>query len=832
MAWETERIDQNIYSQGEPEKWIYSTCNICSIGCGCHIAVRDDKIVGIRGNPEHPVNRGRLGPKGEHQWYANNSSDRLRSPLIRNRSGQLVCASWDDAMDLLVAKSKEALQNLGPNGIAIYSTGQGFLEDYYTLAKIGRAGLRSHLMDANTRLCTATTEWCLLQSFGSDGVPASFDDVDLADTVVLFGHNAAETGTVFFERILDRKLRTGKPYLIVVDPRRTLTARAADLFLQLQPGTNLPLLQGLLHIILRNGWIDHDFIARHTVGFEQMRASTAAWTPERVSSLTGLPLEQIEETARHVGLTSRLVCTTLQGTYQSSDATSTCIAINNLHLIRGLIGKPGCGPLHMAGQPSSSTNRTVGGVGTYPGNRNSSNLKHIEEIARLWNVSPSLLEIGPEAGIEEIVHTMESGQLGLFWNIHTNPMVSLPNRQRARKAFLNTFIVVQDAFLTETTEVADLVLPTAMWGEKEGLMENADRMINLSEIAVTPPPGVKADFYIFLDYAKRMGFKDKDGQPLITYKTPRECFEEWKIISAGRPCDMTAMSYEKIKSRRGMRWPANAEHPEGATRLYTDFQFHTNVDDTQSYGKDTNTGRSRTRREFEALHADGRAILYALTYYPPVERPTQEFPLWLTTGRLLWHWHTRTKTGRAPTLQMAASNAYVEIHPNNAARLGIIPGEMVEVVSPRSSIQVPARIVDSIREGVVFVPFHFGSWQSKEAANELTVDFTDPVSLQPQFKLSSCRIHLLRKRYTGQHGESFEKVALSNKLTTEQLALANAMMPPYRIEPGDVLEIPSVKDVAIPPYAPYRSLDQLPHFEQSDLPVTRLIQSILRNYDE
>ncbi|WP_232284448.1 molybdopterin-dependent oxidoreductase [Bacillus timonensis] len=547
MVWNGSRTDMNVYTQGEVEKWVYSTCNICSIGCGCYIATKDNKIVGIKGNPNHPVNRGRLDPKSENQWYANNSPDRLLTPLTRNKSGKLVTTSWDEAIGLLVEKAKETLRTIGPNGIAIYSTGQSTLETYYTIAKVGRAGLRSHLLDANTRLCTATIEWCLIESFGSDGVPASYDDLDVTDTVFMLGHNPAETGTVLFERIMARKRSTGKPYLIVVDPRKTVTAKEADLFLQIAPGTNLALMQGILHLLIKNGVVDHSFISTYTIGFEKLRDSVKQWTPELTSKITNIPIEQIIQAANHLGKTKTLVSTSLQGAFQSADATSACVAINNLHLIRGLIGKPGSGPLHMAGQPSSSANRTVGGVGTYPGQRNPNNPKHIDEMARLWNVDPSMLEIGPEKGIEEIVYLMEQGKIGLFWNIFTNPMVSLPNRNQARKAFENTFVVVQDPFLTETTEVADIVLPPAMWGEIEGTMENADRRINLMRKAVDPPNGVLSDFEILLDFSKRMGFIDKDGNPLISYTTPEECFEEWKKVSKDRPTEMTGITYEKLE---------------------------------------------------------------------------------------------------------------------------------------------------------------------------------------------------------------------------------------------------------------------------------------------
>ncbi|WP_409305106.1 molybdopterin-dependent oxidoreductase [Peribacillus sp. SCS-155] len=805
MAWESERIDQNVYSQGEVDQWVYSTCNICSIGCGCYTAVKDGKIVGIKGNAKHSINRGRLGPKGENQWHANNAPDRLLTPLIRNEEGKLKPASWEEAMELIVGKAKQSLKEKGSNSVAIYSTGQGFLEDYYTIAKIGRAGLQTHLLDANTRLCTATTEFCLLQSFGADGTPASFDDVDVTDTLMLFGHNVAETGTVLFERIMERKKKTGKPYIIVVDPRKTMTAKEADLHLQLYPGTNVALLNGVINEVLLNGRIDSDFIGKHTIGAEEMMKSVGEWTLEKTAEVTGIPEETLKLAAMKLGNTDSLVTTTLQGTFQSADATTACVAINNLHLIRGLIGKPGSGPLHMAGQPSSSANRTAGGVGTYPAHRNPMNPEHIKEMAELWNVDMMTLPVGPEKGIEEQIEMIENGEIGFFWNIGTNPLVSLPNRQRAKKALEKTFVVVQDPFLTETTMVADVVLPAALWGEKEGTMENADRTINLLRKAVDPPKGVKSDFDILMDFARRMDFTDKEGQPLIAYKTPEECFEEFKLVSKGRPCDMTGITYQRLEEHNGLRWPVKDGESLGTPRLYSDFLFHTDVSYSQSYTKDQFTGRNLTKKEYASKNAKGRAIFHPTRYLPPSEQPNEDYPMWLTTGRLVWHWHTRTKTGRSPYLQMAAQHGYVEINSDDAKRLSIVQGELVRLSSPRGWIEVPARIGDAVQKGLVFVPFHFGSWEKKEAANELTVDYVDPLSKQPTFKQSACKIEKIRREHQVATGETLEFIAEQYGMSVEDLTAANGLTNPYSIQMGDTLEVPlSVLNVPMQPYMPYR----------------------------
>jgi ferredoxin-nitrate reductase len=416
---------------------------------------------------------------------------------------------------------------------------------------------------------------------------------------------------------------------------------------------------------------------------------------------------------------------------------------------------------------------------------------------------------------------METGKIGLFWNIHTNPMVSLPNRERARKAFEKVFVVVQDPFLTETTEVADIVLPTAMWGEKEGTMENATRTINLLRKAVEPPNGVKSDFEILLDFSRRMEFKDKDGAPLITYTTPEECFEEWKKVSKGRPSDMSEITYEKLEKNNGLQWPVDEKNPLGTTRLYSDLKFHTTADYTQSYGKDLHTGRPKLKKEFEKIGANGRAILYGTQYAPPAEQPSKEFPMWVTTGRLVWHWHTRTKTGRSPYLHMIAPDGYVEINVKDAEELNLLPGEVVRVVSPRGWIEVPARLVDTVQPGLVFVPFHYGSWQKHEAANELTVDFVDPLSKQPTFKQASCRIEKIRKSYSLEEAD-LETIAAQHGLTVEQIMQANRDLPPFRSDMGKPIEVPlSMINVQIPSYMPYRGVEKIPSFQQSNLHVTR-----------
>ena len=677
MGWDSSRVDMNIYSQGKIDKFVYSTCNICSNGCGCYIAVKKDKIVGIMGNENYPVNRGRLGPKGENQWWANNSVDRLSSPLIRH-NGKLLSASWEDAYSLLTEKTREIYKRKGPGGLAMYHTGQAYLEEYYTISKITRAGLRLHHVDANTRLCTATAEWSLIETFGSDGPPSCQEDLDITEVAVFIGRNSNETNTVFWERALEARRRNGTK-IIEIDARNDVSDKMADLSLQPRSGTNIAILNGIIHLLIKNNWVDRQYIENHTVGFSELERVAAKYTPELVEQITNVPKNKLLKAAEWIGSSKSTLTMLLQGVYQSMDATAAATLVNSMQLIMGKIGKPGSGPFQHAGQPSAMSNREVGGAGFYPGYRNNSNPDHIQEIAKLWNVDPNILPVGPQTYITEIMQLIDQGQVELFWVMFTNPAVSLPNRNAMIERMKRTFLVVQDPFLSETAELADLVLPTAMWGEKEGTMTNLERQVNVLRKAVNPPFGLPSDFEILLEFARRMGFKDRDGQPLIKYKTPKEAFNEWRIVSKGRPCDMSGMTYDKMEKLGGIQWPCNEQYPNGKERLYTDGVFHTVSSEAESYGRDLLTGRARTKEEFEAFQANGRAILYGFEWAPPLEMPSEEYPFELNTGRLVYQWHTRTKTGRAPMLHLASPEAYIEVNPRDAERLELEMGDMVRV---------------------------------------------------------------------------------------------------------------------------------------------------------
>jgi len=742
------RVDEHLGDPGPVDGWHRSASVLHSNGDAMDIAVRGGRIVGVRGRADDRVNHGRLGPKDLYGWQANNSDDRLRRPLVRD-GDRLVETDWDTAMDRIVARSRELLD--GPGGwgrFGFYTSGQLFLEEYYTLAVIGKAGIGTPHMDGNTRLCTATAGQALKASFGTDGQPGSYTDIDHCDAIALWGHNVAETQTVLWTRMLDRRRGAHPPAMLAVDPRDTPVAREADVHLAPRAGTNLALMNGLLREVIHRGAVDKDYVAAHTLGFEELCQKVEAYPFSRVAEICDVPVADLERAADLLCGAHRLLSTVLQGFYQSNQATAASCQVNNLHLLRGMLGRPGAGLYQMNGQPTAQNTRETGADGDLPGFRNWANQAHIEELARLWNVEPDMIpHWAPPTHAMQIFRYAEQGSIKLLWISATNPAVSLPDLARIRRILADPglFVIAQDIFPTETTELADVVLPAATWGEKLGTFTNVDRTVHLSEPAVQPPGEARTDLDIFLDYARRMDFRDRDGKPLIGWSDPEGAFEAWKACSRGRPCDYSGLTYELLRSSgSGIQWPCTADSPQGTERLYVDGVFNTAPDMCETYGNDMLTGAAYTAEEYKAKQPDGRAFLIAVDYHPSPEVPDEEYPLLLTTGRTVYQFHTRTKTGRAAELDAAAPEVWVELHPDDATRHGIQDGDKVRVTSRRGSVSAPARL-GGVRPGVVFVPFHYGYWdrpdaQPHRAANELTMTAWDPVSKQPLFKVAAVNV--------------------------------------------------------------------------------------------
>jgi len=557
-------------------------------------------------------------------------------------------------------------------------------------------------------------------------------------------------------RMLDRTAGPDAPRHVCIDPRRTKVAEVSEVHLAVRPGTNQAVMNGLIREVIHRGWVDSDWVEAHTVGFDELAKTVEPYTPQQVAEICQVQARDVERAAEVFGTSERVVSTVLQGFYQSHQATAASVQVNNLHLLRGMLGRPGCGVLQMNGQPTAENTRECGANGDLPGFRNWANENHVTELAELWNVEPDQIpHWAPSTHAMQMFRYAEEGSLKFLWISGTNPAVSLPDLHRIRSILARErlFTVVQDLFLTETAVLADVVLPAATWGEKTGCFTNADRTVHLSDKAVDPPGMAMSDLDIFLDYARRMDFRDKDGRPLVHWTDADTAFEAWKACSAGRPCDYTGLSHVRLRSSpSGIQWPCTEERPEGTERLYSGGRFWAAPGTCESYGKDLVNGAELGATKYKAWNPDGKALLRGAEYTPPPEPTDEEHPLWLTTGRTIYHFHTRTKTARAPQLNKAAPDVWVEMSPGEAARRGLEEGDLAEVTSARGVLRARVR-VSHIRDGVLFVPFHYGYFDVAggppaerddpgRAANETSLTAWDPVSKQPLYKTCAASVAL------------------------------------------------------------------------------------------
>lgn len=693
-------------SRKHADRWVNSTCGYCSVGCGMQLGVRDGKVVSARGNPEHPVNRGKLCPKGLAEHYAIDAEDRLRHPMLRN-NGVLTRISWDEAIDTLVERFLAVQKKYGPESLGIISTGQLVTEEFYALGKLVQLGFGTRNYDGNTTLCMSTAVAGYKRSFGSDGPPGAYEDLELADVVFLIGANIAENHPILCSRLEANPSRT----LIVADPRVTKTAMMANLYLPLKPRSDLALINAMARIVIEEGLYRKDFVERHTTGFNELRTSLQPYTLECAAGITGLAPELIHRTALlYANAKSAFIGWTM-GVNHSTKGTETVNAINNLALLTGNIGRAGAAPFSITGQCNAMGTREAGFASGLPGYRKFESEEDRKEIARLWNIAVERIPTRRGLAYPDIIEAAVAGKIRALWIIGTNPLVSFPNIDVLKHALGNLdFLVVQDGFHpTPTTELADLVLPAAIWGEKEGTYTNSERRVSKVNTAVAPQGEARSDFEIFLAIAERLGC----GEELYPgWRTPADAFDEWRRVSAGRLCDYSGMTYAAIEKHGGLQWPLPAGTPvDGSTRrLYTSGEFQTE---------------------------DGRAKLLPTAWAPFPEQPSEEYPIVLNTGRTVEHWHTRTKTGGISILQRLSPRAWLEMNPADAEHLKLKPHERVEVISARGRVSnVELRITEIVAPGQVFLPFHF----AETNANQITQSAFDPISREPNFKQCAVRV--------------------------------------------------------------------------------------------
>lgn len=669
------------------------------------LGVRDGRVVSVRGNPEHPVNLGKLCPKGLAEHYAIEAEGRARYPMMRCEE-KLERVSWDLALDTMVQRFRSVQEEYGPQALGVVSTGQLVTEEFYALGKLVQLGFGTSNYDGNTTLCMSTAVAGYKRSFGSDGPPGAYEDLERADVILLIGANIAENHPILCSRLEANSTKT----LIVADPRVTKTAMMADIYLPLKPRSDLALINAILRIVIEERLYDADFVSKHTTGFDELRASLASYTAEFAAQITGLDAELIRKIALLYGHAKAAFIGWTMGVNHSTKGTETVNAINNLALITGNIGRAGAAPFSITGQCNAMGTREAGFSSSLPGYRKFESAPDREELARMWNISAERIPEKRGLAYPDIIEAAVAGKIRALWIIGTNPLVSFPNIDVLKHALAQLdFLVVQDGFHpTPTTELADLVLPAAIWGEKEGTYTNSERRVSKVNAAVEPPGEARSDFAIFLALAERLGCRDTIYPD---WETPSDAFDEWRRVSAGRLCDYSGMTYAAIESSGGIQWPCgSASETQATARLYGDGIFETD---------------------------DGRARLLPTQWAPFPEQPNFEFPLVLNTGRTVEHWHTRTKTGSISILQSMSPRAWLEMSPKDAERLSLKAHDRVDIVSARGRVsKVELRVTEIVAPGQVFLPFHF----AETNANQITQSAFDPISREPNYKQCAVRV--------------------------------------------------------------------------------------------
>jgi assimilatory nitrate reductase catalytic subunit len=703
-----ERSDATGYTSARriADRWVSTTCGYCSVGCGIEIGVKDGKAVASRPLASHPVNRGKLCPKGLSEHYVIDAENRARYPLLR-KNGKLERVGWDEAISIMVERFRATQTAHGANSLGVLSTGQLVTEELYALGKLVQLGLGTSNYDGNTTLCMASAVSGYKLSFGSDGPPGNYEDLEHADVVLLIGANLADNHPILCQYLEANRNKK----LIVADPRVTKTAMIADIHLPLKPRSDLALINGIAHILLAWNMIDREAVEKRASGLAEFEKFVASYTPDRVAEITGLPQESLFRTALLYGRARAGFIGWTMGVNHSTLGTATVNAICNLALLTGHIGRPGAAPFSITGQCNAMGSREASFTSSMPGYRKFEDPGDRAELAALLNVDENRLPQKRGLAYPDIIEAAVAKKIRALWIIATNPLVSYPNQGLLRHALSNLdFLVVQDGYHpTPTTELADLVLPAAIWGEKDGTYTNSERRVSKVNKAVDPPAEARPDFDIFLAIADRLGCRDS---LFPGWTSPEDAFNEWRNVSRGRLCDYSGITYNLLEKKGATQWPMpeGSAAPEESSRLYADGVFPT---------------------------ADGRARLICADWAPFPEQPGGNYPFVLNTGRTVEHWHTRTKTREVPILERLSPRAWLEMNPRDAQRLGLRSHDSVDVISRRGRTrEVELRLTEITAPGQVFMPFHF----FETNVNEITQSSFDPISREPNYKQCAVRV--------------------------------------------------------------------------------------------
>jgi ferredoxin-nitrate reductase len=715
---------------------VKTLCPYCGVGCGLEAAppaqpgkpvTRDSEgtpMWQVRGDRDHPSSQGMICVKGATIAESLNK-DRLLYPMMRaSLDDPFERVSWDVALDRIVKHIQTVRRTHGSDALCMYGSGQFQTEDYYTAQKLMKGCLGTNNFDANSRLCMSSAVSGYIQSFGADGPPCCYDDLEITDCAFLIGTNTADCHPIIFNRFEKYHKKNRNVKLIVVDPRKTATAEAADLHLAIRPGTDVDLLNGIGNLLLRWGCFDREFIDTNTTGFREFEKIVSFYPPELVAKRCGISRRMLEKAAEYWAAANNVLSMWSMGVNQSSEGTAKVCSLINLHLMTGQIGRPGAGPFSLTGQPNAMGGREAGGLShLLPGYRLVKNPQHRAEIEKFWGLKAG--DISPEPGLTawEMITGLETGAVQFLWVAATNPAVSMPDIDRTKAALKRSPLTVfQDAYYpSETAAYAHILLPASQWSEKTGAMTNSERRVTLCPAFRPAPKNAKADWEIFAEVGRRLGFEKQ-----FNFWRSADVYQEFVKVTAGRPCDMTGLSHDRLRVQGPTQWPcplnddsenwSTSPASKHSSRLYTDLKFH------------TPDGKAK----FVSFHSRGLA-----------EPPDEAYPLVLTNGRLYGHWHTQSRTGRIDKIRKMHPQPFIEVHPKDARALGIRDKDWVEVKSRRGKARFPVTITKAISPGTVFVPMHWGElWADHAEANAMTHPEACPLSKQPELK--ACAVQLVK----------------------------------------------------------------------------------------
>ncbi len=694
-----------------------TTCSYCGVGCGIEVTQTKNGKISVKGDPDHPVNKGMLCSKGMNLNYTvMDQSDRLLHPQMRwSKSHPLEKTDWDTAIQRTAAVFRSLINKYGPDSVGFYISGQCLTEEYYLVNKLTKGFIGTNNIDTNSRLCMSSAVVGYKQVFGEDSVPISYEDIELADCFLIAGANPAWCHPILFRRIEKHKENNPDAKLIVVDPRVTDTCLLADLHVQIKPGTDIAFFHGVGRALIEQGAIDIDFINKATDGYEIYRKEVFKTSLKEYASICDIPVDHIVTTAKYIANANGFITMWAMGLNQSTKGVNKNLALLNLNTITGHIGKPGSGPFSLTGQPNAMGGREVGGMANLLAvHKDLNNPDHRQEVADFWGVES--INEKPGLTATQMFQALAEGKMKAIWIICTNPSVSMPNAKLVDEALSKAnFVIVQDiSNRSDTVKYADIVFPAASWLEKEGTMTNSERRISYLPKVLDAPGKALPDAEIIMRFGQQMGF---DG---FDFTSVEEVYKEYSQMTTGTNIDVSGLSYDVLKSNGTHQWPVpHAGHP-GTTRLFEDHRFY------------TPNGKAQIKISGEGVEA---------------EPTTPDFPLILTTGRIRDQWHTMTRTGKVNKLNKHIDSPFLEIHPEDAFERGIADGDPIEVSNGRGQVRVNAKVTDTIKRGVVFLPMHWGKILNKDhsRANNVTNDTIDPQSKQPGFKFSAVQVLKYKK---------------------------------------------------------------------------------------